>query len=123
LKVEANCSSEMSMVQSATSINAQSRIECCQIKQGPPATLRQSVETEKAKVKFLSSPLRTGFPSVVSKRRIIACPVDNSQTSAPCVLSPFLESPWPVCTPIENKCLKWTRNSSSKSQCLRDFNQ
>jgi hypothetical protein len=25
--------------------------------------------------------------------------------------------------PIENKCLRWTSNSSSKSHCLRDFNQ
>lgn len=78
-KAEANCSSEMSMVQSATSINAQSRIECCQITQGPPATLRQSIETEKAKVEFLSTPLGTGLPSVISKSGIIAGPADNAQ--------------------------------------------
>ena len=47
----------------------------------------------------------------------------QSIPSAPFVLFLFLESSWPVCTPIENKCLKWTSNSSSKSHRLRDFNQ
>jgi hypothetical protein len=43
--------------------------------------------------------------------------------SALFVLSLFLQPSWQLCTSIENKCLRWTSDSSSKSPFLQDFNQ
>jgi hypothetical protein len=76
-KADARCSG-MAMPQSATSINAQSRLDCCQLNQGSPATLRQSTDTEKAKAEFARVPLGTGLASLVATRRTIARPVDSS---------------------------------------------
>jgi hypothetical protein len=68
----------MAMPQSANSIDAQSRLDCCQMKQELPATLRESADTEKAKSEFSFVPRGTALPSLVATREIIVRPVDSS---------------------------------------------
>jgi hypothetical protein len=75
-KTHAGCSG-MAMPRSATSVNAQSRLDCCQLNQGLPATFRQSTDTEKIRAEFSFVPLETALPSVVSTHRLIARPVDS----------------------------------------------
>jgi hypothetical protein len=75
-KTDARCS-RMAMPRSATSINAQSFLDCCQLKQGLPATLRQSTDTEKVEAEFSSVPLETGLPTVVVTHRMITRQVDS----------------------------------------------
>jgi hypothetical protein len=74
---DARCSG-MAMPQSANSIDALSSLDCCQMKQELPATLRQSIDTVKAKGEFSSVPLVTALPSVLATRKIITRPLSNS---------------------------------------------
>lgn len=76
-KASAECTA-MAMPRSATSINAPSLLDCCQLQQGLPATVRQSTDTEKVKAEFSSVPLETGLPSVVATHRMITRQVDSS---------------------------------------------
>ncbi len=59
-------------------MKAESRVDCCQISQGLPATFRQSTDTEKARAEFSPVPLPTGLPTLIATRRTIALPVDSS---------------------------------------------
>jgi hypothetical protein len=74
-KADARCSG-MAMPRSATSINTQPRVDCCQLTQGLPA--RQSTDTEKARAEFLAVPQGTGLPSVVVTGRTSTRPVRGS---------------------------------------------
>lgn len=74
---DARCSG-MAMPQSANSIDAQSRLDCCQMKQEFPATLRQNIDTVKAKGEFSSVLLGTALPSVLATRKIITRPLNSS---------------------------------------------
>jgi hypothetical protein len=74
---DARCSG-MAMPQSANSIDAQSSLHCCQMKQELPATLRQSIDTVKAKGEFSSAALETALPSVLATRKIITRPLNSS---------------------------------------------
>jgi hypothetical protein len=76
-KADARCSG-MAMPRSASSMKAESRVDCCQLNQGLPATFRQSTDTEKAKAEFSPVPLGMGLPSAVATRNRIARPVDSS---------------------------------------------
>jgi hypothetical protein len=67
----------MSMPRSATSVNAQSHLDCCQLNQGLPATFRQSTDAEQTKAEFSCVPQGTGLPYVVVTRGMIARPVDS----------------------------------------------
>ena len=77
LKADARCTA-MAMPQSATSINAESRLDCCQMNPGLPAAFRESTDTGKAKAEFSSAPLGTALQSAVARRSVIAGPVDSS---------------------------------------------
>lgn len=59
-------------------MKAESRVDCCQVSQGLPATFRQSSDTEKAKAEIAAVPLGTALPTVVATRRRIARPLDSS---------------------------------------------
>jgi len=76
-KADAPCSG-MAMPWSTTSINAQSLLGCCQLKQGLPAAFRQSTDTEKVKAEFSSIPLETALRGVVATRGMFTRPVDSS---------------------------------------------
>jgi hypothetical protein len=76
-KTEAGCSS-MTMPRNASAIVAGSRGDCCQVRQGLPATVRPSTESEKAKAEFLAVPLPTGLPNAVAARGTVARPIESS---------------------------------------------
>jgi hypothetical protein len=75
-KIHAGCSG-MAMPRSATSVNAQSLLGCCQLKQGLPAAFRQSTDTENVKAEFSSVPVDTALPCVVATHGMMARPVDS----------------------------------------------
>jgi hypothetical protein len=76
-KADARCSG-MAMPRSASSINAQSRADCCQLNQSLPGTFRLGTDTEQARAEFSAIPQGTGLPSVVAIRRTITRPLDSS---------------------------------------------
>ncbi len=75
-KTHAGCSG-MAMPRSETAVNAQSRVDCCQISQGFPATFRQSTDTEKTRAEFSLVSLEKLLPKVVATRGMMARPVDS----------------------------------------------
>lgn len=66
----------MPMSGSASSVNPESRVDCCQLNQDIPATFRQSTDT--AKAEFLSVSLGTDLSGAVGTRKTAARPVDSS---------------------------------------------
>jgi hypothetical protein len=75
-KADARCSG-MAMPRSASSINAQSRADCCQLNPSLPPTFRLGTDTEKARAEFSAVPRGPGLPSVVAIRRTITRPLDS----------------------------------------------
>ena len=66
----------MPMSASETSVNPESRVDCCQVSQDIPATFRQT--TNPAKAEFLFVSLRTGLSGAVAIRGTAARSVDTS---------------------------------------------
>jgi hypothetical protein len=76
-KTEAGCGG-MNMSRNATVLMAGSRLDCCQVSPGLPATVRPSTVTERAKAEFLPVALPTGLANAVAARRTTARPLDSS---------------------------------------------
>ena len=62
----------------ANAILVGSRVDCCQVSQRLPATVRASTDTERAKAEFSAIPLPTGLPNVIAARSTLARPIESS---------------------------------------------